>query len=249
MKIISLNLAWTLFAGINARRIITALKTILDAQADIVFLQEVGSYHILSVIEKCVTAEYQVLYRPRLLGPAGGLVILTKATTYSVLPYNYFSKTKFGLLGGIFTTLIINNVYGEQFSLTNVHLTPDHSGTWSRPSYINSKKKELCKIEQHVAEHKHATHSIVAGDFNAPLNSHLVQYIISDLDHVNVFDGKNSPTFNENFLKSDRLAAEIDYIFIRSNATPHIYNRQIIFSDTDNKPFSDHGMLVVEIDR
>ena len=43
MKIISLNLAWTLFAGINARRIITALKTILDAQADIVFLQEVGS--------------------------------------------------------------------------------------------------------------------------------------------------------------------------------------------------------------
>lgn len=248
MKIISLNLAWTLFAGIGARRIITALKTMLGMQADIVFLQEVGSYRILSIIKKGVTTEYQVLYRPHLLGPAGGLVILTKATAYNIMLCSYFSKIKFGLLGGIFTVLIIDNIYGKQLSLTNVHLAPDHSGTWSRPGYINSKKKELSKIEQHITEHEHAECSIIAGDFNAPPNSHLIQYIISNFDHVDAFDGKNIPTFNEKFLKSGMLAAKIDHILIRSNTVSHICNRQIVFSDIDTKPFSDHGMLVVEID-
>lgn len=211
-----------------------------SSTVDVVNLQEVLTYRHLSSLTRHMPTFAHVRYRRSLIGPAGGLVTLSRvplATSgYHRLPAAGVPR---GLrlrsqLSARAKGVLVTRVAQPDLWVLNTHPMANGDGDWSPGNrYETMQRAQLDGLARVLGSLPGP--AVVCGDFNVARNSELHKGFRAGTGLVDAFGGTCPPTFRAEFLPPGRPSNVIDFIL----TTPSVRaeDAEVIFED---QPVSDH---------
>lgn len=211
-----------------------------SSTVDIVNLQEVLSYSHLRALIRHLPTFAHVCYRRSLIGPAGGLVTLSRVPLaivgYHRLPapsvpegLRLRSRLSARLKGVLVTRLPRPDLW-----VLNTHPMANGAGDWSPGNrYETMQRAQLGGVATVLGSVPGP--AVVCGDFNVTRDSHLHRDFMAGTGLVDVFGDRCPPTFRAEFLPPGRPSNVIDFIL----TTPSVRaeDAEVMFGDV---PVSDH---------
>jgi sphingomyelin phosphodiesterase 2 len=219
-----------------------------SSSVDIICLQEVFTYHHLRLLLGRMASFPHVSYRPSLLGPAGGLLTLSRRKIaerrYRRFPdppvtpgLSRLTRLKARLKGTLLTELTDPGV-----CILNTHPAANTDGDWSSTNRFHPlHQTQLAGLAQAVAEADQPT--IVCGDFNISRDSDLHQELLASTTLVDAFDGRCPPTFRAEYLDNGKAPHCIDFILVSPSL--EVEQANLILTEPERLPsgpihLSDH---------
>ena len=193
-------------------------QILLEKNADIIALQEIHTYFVLSLLKKRLNYPH-VAYKKFVYGPRGGLVVFSKHPFVAVDYINF--KRRGSLLNSSFIARVIRNgilvCKMEDYPLTilNTHATPnlDHDDSESNRfvKYIESQLEQIAKLSNMITEKGQKI--LIAGDFNVAKDSFAYKKFLQISGLKDVFAKYDTPTQHQEYLPKNKIVKRIDYIF------------------------------------
>jgi hypothetical protein len=211
-----------------------------SSTVDVLNLQEVLTYAHLSSLTLHMPTFAYVRYRRSLLGPAGGLVTMSRVPLATVgyhrLPapsvppgLRMRSRLSARLKGVLMTRLAQPNLW-----LLNTHPMANGDGDWSPGNrYETMQRAQLAGLARVLGSVPGA--AIVCGDFNVTRDCALHHDFMARTGLVDAFGTDCPPTFRAEFLPPGRPAHVID--FILTTPTVRVEDAEVLLADV---PVSDH---------
>ncbi|MGW7679571.1 endonuclease/exonuclease/phosphatase family protein [Kribbella sp. NPDC054772] len=223
----------------------TAIATELaDSTIDVACLQEVLTYRQLARLRK--TFPYAA-YRPSLIGPAGGLVTLSRLpftrVTYARLPQPSrhagipWRARLNALQSGVLATELAGGL-----RILNVHPVANTDGDWS----AENRFFEVQRAQLGMLARSATPPAVACGDFNISRESPLY----AEFGLRDAFDGDCPPTFHADYLPPGSTPQCIDFIFV--TPTIKVEHTALVFTDKHRLPsgpghVSDHIGLLAQL--
>jgi sphingomyelin phosphodiesterase 2 len=222
------------------------------SDVDLVCLQEVFAYQHLAHLRKGMPSFPHVAYRRSVVGPAGGLVTLSRQraaeTTYTRLPS---SSRHSGIpararLNSLHSGMLSVQLADTSVRVLNIHPTANTDGDWSEGNrFHNVQRDQLIAVAQAVAAD--SSPAVVCGDFNVPRTSPLHQELQQCSGLSDAFNAQCPPTFHPEYLAPGNNPHCIDFILITEPI--EVLETTLLFTDKRLLPrgpthLSDHiGLL------
>ena len=263
LSIVSFNVCGFHWGGVPFRQRMGTLYDFLRHQSvSELHLQEVFTYGQLNELIKNIPLRH-VAYQKGLNGPRGGLVsffadhpsdVEFHPLDPSVLAWFDWLRVVPYVHKGVL--IIHTNDGGIRY---NLHLDPNHSGDWERPSrqvsLIARQLDEVANIIIKMVEATPPSELFVVGDFNLPHTAPTYTDFVRKVGLHDAFKGDDRPTYHKFFLPEGRIPHQIDHILYWSSKKildGLIQPRQIFtepIGDKDHAMYiSDHVGLAIEID-
>jgi endonuclease/exonuclease/phosphatase family metal-dependent hydrolase len=228
------------------------------AGVEVVNVQEVHTYFHLGLLTRHMSSYRYVSYRRSVVGPAGGLVTLSRipfsATKYERFPMPSatittglppFSRLRASVKGALVTRLDDPRIY-----VVNTHLLANFDGDWSEANrYHSVHQSQLAALARTIGSLTEP--SIITGDFNIARESTLLGDFLASNQLVDAFGGECPPTFHAEHLDPGSTPHCIDLIL--STGSPiTIESATMLFTDKQPMPHgngyvSDHLGLCVRV--
>jgi sphingomyelin phosphodiesterase 2 len=216
---------------------------------DVVNLQEVFTYYHLTQLTRHLPSYRHLSYRRSLLGPAGGLVTLSRVpvagTRYHSLPAPGVPPTvrPRGRLYARTRGALVTRLAAPELHLVNIHPTANIDGDWSPGNRFHAlQRAQLARVARVVGELPGP--AVLCGDFNVARDSPLHRDFMASTGLVDAFDGTCPPTFRAEYLPPGRPLYCID--FILTSRSLRAEEPTVIFAD---RPVSDHiGLRATLVD-
>ncbi|MEU9838156.1 endonuclease/exonuclease/phosphatase family protein [Actinomadura sp. NPDC048032] len=192
----------TLFKGEARARMGVLAETIERSDYDVVCLQEVISWRVLSLLRRVAASYPHVSYTPMFPLVRGGLVTLSR---HPVTRRHFRAYAPAGparpewLLGkgALFTRV---RLPGGHLTVVNTHLSANLDMDWSPSNvYTRVEKGELRRLAAAVDRIPKAEPLVVMGDFNVPRDSPYLAEFVSSTGLRDVFGGDTEPTFRPEY--------------------------------------------------
>jgi endonuclease/exonuclease/phosphatase family metal-dependent hydrolase len=225
-------------------RIAQRYREIADAfessTVDIVSVQEVLTYYHLSRLARHMPSYRHVSYRRTPVGPAGGLVTLSRVpvgtTRYHRLPA---PGVPAGLrlrsqLSALLKGALVTRLAHADLSIVNTHPMANVDGDWSPGNRFHALQRAQLQLLARVVGAISGP-TVVCGDFNVSRDSELHRAFMAQTGLVDAFDGRCPPTFRARYLRPGRPAYCIDFILTTSSV--RVEEAGLLFVDHD---VSDH---------
>lgn len=186
-------------------------------RADVVCLQEVGTYWHLWLLARQLPSFRYVSYRPSVAGPAGALV------TFSRRPVSGTVYRSFGTPPGLpgiswrnrlrarLRGALVTQLTHPGLSVVNTHLVSSRDGDWSRTSqFYPLHRVQLAALTRIVRGI--GVPAVVCGDFNVARSSPLFSEFMAGSELGDAFEGRCQATFHAEYLPADAVPQCIDFI-------------------------------------
>ncbi len=254
ITVATLNTRGLHLPGTRLSERLAAIGAGLDASdADVVCLQEVGTYRHLSLLRRGARSYPAVLYRRSVAGPASGQVVLSRCPVRGV---TYNSLERFSDRSPIPLPARVASLYSgtltvqiDGLRILNTHLTANTDGDWSAGNRFEPLQ---CAQVGSLAELVRAGSSpaVVCGDFNAPRHSAAYGHLLARSDLVDAFGGECPPTFHAEYLGPGRPAHCIDFVLVPTQTG--VEHTGLLFADRVQLPggpghVSDHIGLTARL--
>jgi sphingomyelin phosphodiesterase 2 len=231
--VVSLNTQGLRPLGSSLAERYAVIGAALDAgDADVVCLQEIFTWRHVRLMSRWMRSFTQVSFRPRLLGPAGGLV------TFSRLPLASTVYRGFGAAPeapGISKVIryqtrrkgaLVTRLAQPRLGVVNTHPIANADGDWSTGNrFYPLHQAQLDALAQVVRSVGRV--AVVCGDFNVPRDSSLFDEFITGTGLADAFKGSCPVTFHAEFLPPDSKSHCIDFILttdeVRAEAATVIF--------------------------
>jgi sphingomyelin phosphodiesterase 2 len=232
---------------------------------DVIHLQEVWSYDLLSILRKKLSSYPYVAYTHGMFGPQAGLA------TFSRTPLTIARFTNFPPVGEprkrkLWNRLkramkkkgmLVCQVVGQNLLFCNAHLVANGDGDWSPTNrYYCAHEHDIEQLVSLIGDltcREGANTLVISGDFNIPKCSDLYQKFVDLSLVVDVFAGDDSPTFHEEALPPGAKVHCIDYLFVRPQnegisvrKTAYLFQDKILVEEKEQY-VSDHMGLMAEV--
>jgi len=211
-----------------------------SSTVDVVNLQEVFTYYHLTRLTRHMPSYRQVSYRRSLLGPAGGLVTLSRVplagTRYHGLPARGVPPTmrRSGRLHARIKGALVTRLAAPDLHLVNIHPVANTDGDWSTGNRFHAlQQAQLARVARVVGGLPGPV--VLCGDFNVARDSQLHRDFMASTGLVDAFDGTCPPTFRAEYLPPGRPSFCIDFILTSSSLRAQ--EATVILAD---RPVSDH---------
>ncbi|MEV5965002.1 endonuclease/exonuclease/phosphatase family protein [Kribbella sp. NPDC051952] len=234
----------------------TAIAAHFNAsEIDLVCLQEVFAYRHLTHLRKGMPSFPHAAYRRSVVGPAGGLVTLSRlrfaGTAYARLPRpsrhsGLPARTRLNALHSGMLTVRLSD---SGVRVINIHPTANTDGNWSEQNRFRQlQHDQLTALAQAVKADSSPT--VVCGDFNVAQASTLH----SDLRHQSglqdTFNAQCPPTYHPKYLAPGNNPHCIDFILTTKDIEVTATN--LLFTDHQALPtgpthLSDHIGLSAQL--
>lgn len=253
LTVATLNARGLPLKGTRLAERFAAIAAELDAgEIDLVCLQEVFAYHHLTYLRKRMPSFHQVAYRPSVIGPAGGLVTLSRvrlsATKYARLPRpsRHSRIPARAQVSALHSGMLTVRLADSGVRVLNIHPTANTDGDWSeRNRFRTLQRDQFTALAQAVTAD--SSPAVVCGDFNLSRASTLHPGLQRRSGLRDAFDGQCPPTFHAEYLAPDSEPHCIDFILV---ANPiGVEETALLFNDKRPLPsgpgyLSDHiGLL------
>jgi endonuclease/exonuclease/phosphatase family metal-dependent hydrolase len=227
---------------------------------DVLNLQEVFRYEQLRVLRDHLPAFPHVAYRRGAVGPAGGLVTLSRLPV-SRVRYRSFAgivptrgRLKFRIKRAVFSAaqgLAVVELAGLPVTVVNTHLTANRDGDWSPGNrFFAFQRAQLRRFNATLTRWRRPGLTIVTGDFNISSDSDHYPEIIEYGRRHDPFAASDPVTFHAAFLPPDEPAHRIDYVLLAGDASVldavTLFPKPVIVG-TAPYYLSDHIALAVRI--
>jgi len=218
--------------------------------------QEVLTFYHLKQLTRHMPSFRHVSYRPSVVGPAGGLLTLSRipvaGSEYERFPIPpaaatarlpRLSRFKAPLKGTLLTRLI-----QPRMRVVNTHLMANLDGDWSESNrFYPVHQGQLAALTRVVGSLSDP--SVVCGDFNIARESTLHRDFMIDTRLVDAFGGQCPPTFHAHYLRPGRSPHCIDFI-LTAGSSIKVESADLMFTDKLPMPggsayVSDHLGLCV----
>jgi endonuclease/exonuclease/phosphatase (EEP) superfamily protein YafD len=211
-----------------------------SSTVEVVSFQEVLTYRHLSSLTRHMPTFAYVGYRRSLLGPAGGLVTLSRVPLatlgYHRLPapgvpagLRLRSQLSARLKGVLVTRLAQPDLW-----LLNTHPMANVDGDWSPGNrYESTQRGQLAGLARVLRSVPGP--AVVCGDFNVTRDCALHHDFMARTGLVDAFGADCPPTFRAEFLPAGKAPHVID--FILTTAAVRAEDAEVMFAD---QPVSDH---------
>ena len=211
-----------------------------SSTVDVVNLQEVFTYYHLTRLTRHMPSYRQVSYRRSLIGPAGGLVTLSRvpvaATRYHQFPASGMPSAmrRRRRLYARTSGALVTRLATPELHLVNIHPSANTDGDWSPGNRFHMlQRAQLAQVARVVGGVPGPV--VVCGDFNVARDSQLHRDFMADTGLVDAFDGTCPPTFRAEYLPPGAPLFCID--FILTSRSLRAEEPTVIFAD---RPVSDH---------
>jgi sphingomyelin phosphodiesterase 2 len=211
-----------------------------SSTVDVVNLQEVFTYYHLTRLTRHLPSYRHVSYRRSLIGPAGGLVTLSRVpvadTRYHPLPAPDVPSTmrRRGRLHARLKGALVTRLAAPELYLVNIHPMANTDGDWSAGNRFHTlQQAQLARVARIVGGLPGP--AVLCGDFNVARDSQLHRDFMASTGLVDAFDGASPPTFRAEFLPPGRPTYAID--FILTTRSLRAEEPTVLFAD---RPVSDH---------
>ncbi|ACY95963.1 endonuclease/exonuclease/phosphatase family protein [Thermomonospora curvata] len=190
-----------------------------SSDIDVVNFQEVFTHRHLRLLSAGMPSFRHLAYRRALVGPAGGLVTLSRLPTgksgyrrFPLLPSSpglpRTVRFKAALKGALITPLRDQGV-----CVINTHPVANGDGDWSDANRFRPLQQgQLTALARLVQEIEDPV--VVCGDFNVARDSTLHRDFLATTGLVDAFAGSCPPTFHSAYLKPGQRPHCIDFILV-----------------------------------
>jgi sphingomyelin phosphodiesterase 2 len=186
-------------------------------EADVVCLQEVGTYWHLWLLARQMPSFRHVRYRPSVAGPAGALVTFSRrpvsGTVYRGLgtPPEIPGISRRSRLRARLRGALVTRLTRPGLSVINTHLVSSRGGDWSRTSrFYPLHRVQLAALTRIV--HSVGVPAVVCGDFNVARDSPLFSEFMADTELADAFEGRCPATYRGEYLPAGAVPHCIDFI-------------------------------------
>jgi exonuclease III len=232
------------------RRVVALGRWLEESTVDVVNAQEVWTYRALRRLRTHLPSFRYVAWRRGYLGPAGGLVTLSRIPVRSS-GYTSFGAARVGSGGVAFRTLLTYNTHvqgvlvvtlDDVLVVANTHLTSNRAGDWSVGNPYETLQASQLDILRGVVSAAEVV--LLSGDFNISSRSTLYPRLVNGWQDP--FAAEDSPTFHANLLPPGRPSNRIDYLLV-SERYSVLESRMVFTEPVDGAYLSDHVGLVARV--
>jgi sphingomyelin phosphodiesterase 2 len=211
-----------LFGTRRAARSAVIAAYLEASDIDVICLQEVHTYLHLRLLAAKMPSFAHVGYAATPLGPAGGLVTLSRGRTPAKPDFRRFGAA--GARGLPWRTRLLGNLKGSlvtrlrqpTMTIVNTHPSAVYDGDWSESGRFTPRQRsQYAALARLVAELPDDQPVAVCGDFNAPADSSVHRQLLAATGLRDAFDGRCPPTFRAEYLPPGELPHCIDFILVR----------------------------------
>jgi sphingomyelin phosphodiesterase 2 len=249
VDVVSLNTQGLRPLGSSLAERYAVIGAALDAgDADVACLQEIFTWRHVRLLSRWMRSFKHVSVRPRLLGPAGGLV------TFSRLPVAGTVYRGFGAVPeapGISKVVryqarqkgaLVTRLAQPRLCVVNTHPVANWDGDWSTGNRFyplhHAQLDALAQLVRGVGRP-----AVLCGDFNIPRDSFLFDEFMTGTGLADAFKGSCPVTFHAEFLPPDRKSRCIDFILTTDGVGAEAAT--VIFAEKEQLPggpgyVSDH---------
>ncbi|CAN5181293.1 hypothetical protein BH11PAT1_BH11PAT1_6040 [soil metagenome] len=241
------------------RRFKKLSQVLNDSGADVIALQEVHLYPLLSLLKRRLTNFPYVFYQPFIYGPRGGMVTFSK---YPLVDCQYVDFLKHGSFrnwsfiykitqnGIMIVRLAESSTY-----IINTTVSADTDHNWSPDSQFNSLKTlQMNQLAATINTLSDMQRSVIAvGDFNMVQDSPQYKHFCAITGAKNIFVNYEIPTQHADFLPKDiTKIPRLDYIFVKPNhtfstlETKHLFREKVLLGKR-SLYLSDHLGLFASV--
>lgn len=223
LTIVTMNTRGVPLVGSRLAERYAAIGTEFDAAAvDVLCFQEVLTYVHLALLRRHLPGYQQVVLRPSLAGPAGGLAIFSRLplarTAYSRFPRHSDGLPLRSRIGALHSGALVTHLAGTGVRVINTHPTANRDGDWSAGNRFHPLQHDQLRALARtvVAE---TTPTVVCGDFNAARDSALDRDFRHDTGLRDAFGGDCPPTFHAEYLGPGQAPHCIDFVLVSDAVT------------------------------
>jgi exonuclease III len=225
----------------------TAMAATFEASSvDVVTFQEVHTYVHLRLLARGMPSFRSVTYRRGPLGPAGGVVTMTRR------PGRLEQFQRFPLpaavpglsqrarwLSPVKGTLVIR-LTDPDVLILNTHPTANPQGDWSNgSSYAPMHRQQLATLATLVQSLPAPV--VLCGDFNIARDSDLHRDFMAGTQLKDAFGGHCPPTFHAEYLPAGRSAQCIDFVLVSASIVTEA--TQLMFTAEQSLPSGGRALL------
>lgn len=248
ISIVTLNLYGVPFSHLSTR-LNKICNTINRFDVDFISLQQVHTYDVVWQLKRRLPVFKYVSFKPSLLGPQAGLVILSKRPLYDEKLFQFNQANR---IFGINVKGALAAQTSTGLAICNTHLSANLEGDWSDTSkYYSMHKEQLTKLGNVIKDYAAHTPIIIAGDFNIAGDSNVFQGFVREVGLKDAFAGDFRPTFHKEFLPSGEPGRRIDQILVTEGSvikTLQLFDELISFRGVKLAYLSDHMGLYASIE-
>ncbi|MFG1911592.1 endonuclease/exonuclease/phosphatase family protein [Kribbella sp. NPDC048928] len=249
LTVASLNVHGLPLKGTRVAERFAAIAAEVDAgDIDLICLQEMFSYHHLAHLRRGMPSFPHAAYRPSVVGPAGGLVTLSRlrlsGMTYARLPWSsrHSEIPARARLNALHSGMLTVRLADSPARVLNIHPTANTDGDWSEDNRFRQlQRDQLTAVAQTVTAD--SSPAVVCGDFNVARASALHPELRQRSGLRDTFDGRCPPTFHTDFLPPGTTPQCIDFILVTEGID--VDHTDLLFTDKRPLPggpgyLSDH---------
>ncbi|MEU8118564.1 endonuclease/exonuclease/phosphatase family protein [Spirillospora sp. NPDC049024] len=232
----------TLFKGEARARMGVLAEMIERSDYDVVCLQEVISWRVLSLLRRAAPSYAHVAYAPLFPLVRGGLVTLSRhpVTRRHFVPYVPARPARPEWLlgkGALFTRI---RLPGGHLTVVNTHLSANLDMDWSPSNvYTRVEQAELRRLAAAVDRIPKAEPLVAMGDFNVPRDSPYFADFVSATGLRDAFGGDTEPTFRPDYAE----IGAIDQLLVRPGMeakTRLVFKEKVRLPSGRSTVLSDH---------
>lgn len=204
------------------RRLAALGRSIAATYADLACLQEVGRWRYVPVLRHDEGAWPDAVAIEHPYAPKGGLLTLSKLPVAHIAYHPFQERGRVASLHaterhqakGVLATTLVH--HGQTVALYNTHLAANYSAQWSYSNpYAKVERSQLREIAELVRAVARDTLLIVAGDFNVPRGSWLLNEFRSAAELIDPLADSTEPTYRPLPGMPARAARALDHILVR----------------------------------
>ena len=256
LRVASLNTRGMPLAGSDLTRRYHAIAAAFEESAeDVVCLQEVLTYYHLRLLVRRMPSFRHAGFRPSLVGPAGGVVTLSRlpvaATRYHRFPLadRHGGPGRRARLTAPLKGILVVCLADPDLRVVNIHPVANTDGDWSVSNrFYRMQQGQLAAVASVVRRADGP--AVICGDFNIARGSSVYRQFIDATGLTDAFAGRCPPTFHAEFLPADRAPHCIDFILVSDRVA--VADTGVLFAGKHPLPggpayVSDHLGLYAEL--
>jgi sphingomyelin phosphodiesterase 2 len=193
-----------------------------------VCLQEVHTYLHLRMLVAKMPSFTHVGYAATPVGPAGGLVTLSRRRAEATPAFRGFGAAdahgvprRTRLLANLKGSLV-TRLTQPTMTIVNTHPSAVRDGDWTESGrFAPLQRRQYAVLARLVAELPDDEAVAVCGDLNAPADSDVHRHLLAATGLQDAFGGRCPPTFRAEYLPAGELPHCIDFILVRGALARH----------------------------
>ncbi|MGL5859196.1 MAG: endonuclease/exonuclease/phosphatase family protein [Angustibacter sp.] len=240
---------------------LTAIARYFEASSvAAVAFQEVHTYGHLFQLTRHMPSFAVASYRPSVLGPAGGLLTMTRTEVQATAYRRFAAPLTPGAARGLplraratagLRGILLTRLSGPNLTIVNTHPSPNRDGDWAPTNrHTPLHRQQLVRLAEVVRSVGGAV--VVCGDFNVAADSPLHREFLAATGLSDPFASWDPPTFRSEYLPTDRTPHRIDFILTAGSIAacePRLVLKERIPLDSGRRQVhtSDHLGLQVSL--